>query len=310
MTEIRFGVIYSRLHPVVPIPRFAEAVESTGLDSLWVTEGLANEMPALDIMLALGAFVQHTKRITVGTCVVLTPLRNPALLAKEVATLDYLSNGRVVLGIGVGGSENSNPASFQVCGVSRKERGARCDEGLEIMTKLWTGAPVSHSGRFYQFKDIAMGPRPIQQPHPPIWAGGAAKGVLKRTARWCDGFVPTGVSPQGYMKLWDQVQRYGEEFGRDTSKITKAAHLYYCMAGTREEARKIAEDTLTRRYGYQVSLPDDARFAFGTPRDCMETIEGFMKVGVEHFVFNPARPLPEVFGDVERLAADVMPNFK
>ncbi|MEE9198698.1 MAG: LLM class flavin-dependent oxidoreductase [Dehalococcoidia bacterium] len=310
MADIKFGVIYSRLHQVTPIPEFARAVEGLDFDSLWVTEGLANELPALDIMLALGAFVHHTQRITLGTCVVLVPLRNPAILAKQTATLDLLSGGRIVLGVGVGGSQNSNPASFHVCGVSTKERGARCDEALEIMTKLWTGASVSHSGRFYQFQDIFMEPRPIQRPHPPIWAGGAAVGVLRRTARWCDGFVPTAVSAQEYARLWDRVQRFGEEYRRDTSGITRAVHLYYCLAGSREEAREIAEDTLTQRYGYKVTLHDDDRYAIGTVKDCIRTIESFIKVGVTHFVFNTARPLPEVLGQVERLGQELMPHFK
>ena len=95
-------------------------------------------MPALDIMLAFGAFVQHTQRITVGTCVVIAPLRNPAILAKETATLDFLSGGRVVLGVGVGGSSNSRSDAFDVCGVDPRQRGAITDEMLEIMTKLWT----------------------------------------------------------------------------------------------------------------------------------------------------------------------------
>ena len=206
MPDPKFGVIYSRLHPVVPIPEFAHTIEDAGYDSLWVTEGLVNEMPALDIMLALGAFVQHTKRLTVGTCVVLAPLRNPAILAKETATLDFLSGGRVVLGVGVGGSSNSRSDAFDVCGVDPRQRGAITDEMLEIMTKLWTAKPVSHSGRFHSFENIEMGPIPVQKPHPPLWAGGEAEGVLCRAARWCQGFVPSNPGVQEYVRLWDRIE--------------------------------------------------------------------------------------------------------
>ena len=310
MADPKFGVIYSRLHPVVPIPVFAEAVEEMDFDSLWVTEGLVNEMPALDIMLALGAFVQHTRKLTVGTCVVLLPLRNPALMAKEVATLDFLSEGRVVLGVGVGGSNNSEPAAFEVCGVDVKERGSRTDEALEIMTKLWTGKPVTHKGRFYQFEDITMGPRPVQQPHPPLWAGGVARGVLRRTARWCDGFVPISVGAEAYRRLWDDIERFGEEYGRDTSGITKAVHLYFCISETRERARGIARETLLKRYGREPEFHDNAGMAIGTARDCIETIESYMKVGVSHFILNTARPLIEVRRDIEKFAEEVMPHFR
>lgn len=310
MPDIKFGVIYSRLHVVTPIPEFARAVEDWGLDAVWVTEGVANQMAALDPLLAMGAFAHYTRKITVGTCVLLLPLRNPALLAKEVATLDFLSEGRIVLGIGVGGSSNSGITDFHACNVPVKERGARSDEALEIMIKLWTGEPVSHDGRFYQFENVKMEPRPVQEPHPPLWAGGQAEGVLKRTARYCDGFVPMGITPEEYGQMWSRVEGYGEQYGRDTSSITKAAHLYFSMGRSREEAREVARDILTERYGWDPQLDEDGRYAFGTAEDCIETIEGFVKAGVTDFVFNTTRPLPEVLEHVERLATEIMPHFK
>ena len=141
MPDPKFGVIYSRLHPVVPIPEVRPCHRGRGLRLSVGHRGPGKRDPALDIMLALGAFVQHTKQLTVGTCVVLAPLRNPAILAKETATLDFLSEGRVVLGVGVGGSSNSRMDAFSVCGVDPRQRGAITDEMLEIMTKLWTAKP-------------------------------------------------------------------------------------------------------------------------------------------------------------------------
>ena len=310
MPDPKFGVIYSRLHPVVPIPEFAHTIEDAGYDSLWVTEGLVNEMPALDIMLALGAFVQHTKRLTVGTCVVLVPLRNPAILAKETATLDFLSEGRVVLGVGVGGSSNSRMDAFTVCGVDPRERGARADETLEIMTKLWSGKPVSHSGRFYSFEGIEMGPVPVQKPHPPLWAGGEAEGVLRRAARWCQGFVPSNPGVQEYVRLWDRIEGYADKYGTDTSKITKAVHLYFAMGESRESALDTVRATLAKRYGFEPHLPDLRAILVGTPDDCVQTIEDHMKVGVTHFVLNAARPLTEVKADYEKFAETVLPRFR
>ena len=309
MPDTKFGVIYSRLHPVTPIPEFARAIEDSGYDSLWVTEGLVNEMPALDIMLALGAFVQHTSRITVGTCVVIAPLRNPAILAKETATLDFLSGGRVVLGVGVGGSSNSRSDAFDVCGVDPRQRGAITDEMLEIMTKLWSAKPVSHQGRFHSFENIEMGPAPVQKPHPPLWAGGEAEGVLRRAARWCQGFVPSNPGVEEYGRLWGRIEGYADKYGTDASKITKAVHLYFAMGESREEGRETVRSTLAKRYGYEPYLPDPRAILIGTPDDCAQTIEDHMKIGVTHFVLNCARPLPEVKGDYERFAETVMPRF-
>lgn len=310
MANPQFGVIYSRLHPVVPIPEFASAIEDSGYDSLWVTEGLVNEMPALDIMLALGAFVQHTRRITVGTCVVIAPLRNPAILAKETATLDFLSGGRVVLGVGVGGSSNSRSDAFDVCGVDSRQRGAITDETLEIMIKLWMARPVSHRGRFHSFENIEMGPAPVQKPHPPLWAGGEAEGVLRRAARWCQGFVPSNPGVEKYGQLWGRIEGYANKYGTDASGITRAVHLYFAMGESRESARDLVHTTLAKRYGFEPSLPDPRSILVGTADDCAQTIEDHIKIGVTHFVLNCARPLPEVKGDYERFAETVLPRFK
>ncbi len=310
MSNVNLGVMFDRLFTIVSLPQYASAVEDMGFDSVWVPEGLVNETPEMDIIMSMSGFIHKTKKITVGTCVLLLPLRNPAILAKEVATLDFLSGGRVVLGIGVGGSLDSNPASFEVSGVSLRERGARCDENLEIMTKLWSSTAVSHKGRFYQFNNMKMEPTPVQKPHPPIWAGGVVDAVLRRTARYCDGFLPLSVNSQEYVKLWDSIERYGEQYGRDTSKITKAMLMFYNLADSREEGRRMGEDVLNKRRGFDVTLPGDGRYAFGTVQDCVQALENFVKIGVSYFVFCPIAPMQEVMDQVERLGTEILPHFR
>ena len=233
MTDIKFGFHYGRIHEEHPPHIFAPTVESMGFDSVWLAEGLVNELPMLDIMMAMSTFVHHTRRLTVGGGVVLLPLRHPAILAKEVSTLDRLSGGRIILGIGVGGPPHSNPASFEVTGVKLSERGARTDECLEIMTKLWGGEPVSHHGRFYHFNDISMTPPPLQHPHPPLWAGGMSSQMLRRTARWCDGFFPVDVSPSEYLDALGRIKGYADGFGRSVDGLTKAIHLFFRLGRTK-----------------------------------------------------------------------------
>jgi probable F420-dependent oxidoreductase len=310
MARPRFGVIYSRLHPFIAPAEFARKAEALGYDSVWATEGLVNELPALDPVVAIAGFALGTTRVAVGSCVLLSPLRSPIILAKQIASLDVLSGGRVVFGIGVGGSTLSNPDAYRALGIAVHERGARCDEGIEIMRKLWSGQRVSHTGRFYRFDDIAMEPVPLQRPHPPIWAGGAADGVLRRTARSCDGFVPIGSGAENYRRHWERIGAFAGEFGRDSAAITRAVHLYYCMARNRPEGHAVAERTLTERYGYRVSLPDDDRFPFGNADDCLETIAAYRAAGVEHFVLNPVRPLGEVVVEVERFAESLLPEIR
>ena len=305
----RFGIVYSRLHNVILPTDFAGEVEALGYDAVWATEGLVNQLPALDPLLVMAELARGAKRLKVGSSVILSPLRNAATLAKEVATLDFLSNGRIVLGVGVGGSDLSNPADYAVSGIDTAERGARCDEGIEVMKKLWTGKTVSHHGRFYNFDDIYMLPKPVQSPHPPIWIGGNAPGVLRRAGRLGDGFVPVGEGASAYQRLWDRVRSHAEQAGRDGSEITAAVHLYFCMANSRANAKALVERTLAERYGFDVALEDDQRFLLGNADDCSEVVERYLAAGVEEFVINTVRPLSEVTSDIEKFATLVMPKF-
>ena len=146
MAKPKFGFHYSRIENVIPPPDFAHLAEEMEFDSVWVPEALVNEVPAGDIMMTMSALVHHSSSITVGAGAVLLPLRNPVVLAKEFATLDIHSEGRIIVGFGVGGPPDSHPDAFEACGVSLRERGNLTDEALEIMTKLWTGEAVDHQG--------------------------------------------------------------------------------------------------------------------------------------------------------------------
>ena len=210
MNDIKFGFHYGRIHDHHPPSTFAPELESMGFDSVWLAEGLVNERPMLDIMMAMSAFVHHSQNLTVAGGVILLALRHPAILAKELATLDWLSNGRIIVGFGVGGPPHSNPASFEAAGVKLTERGTRTDECIEIMTKLWRAERVSHHGRYYHFDDNCMTPGPLQRPHPRLWAGGMSAQMLHRTARWCDGFIPVDVNPTQYRDALIRIEKFAE----------------------------------------------------------------------------------------------------
>ena len=146
MPEPRFGVIYSRLHPVMAPADFGRRAEDAGYDSIWVTEGLANQRAALDPVVAMTAIAAGTTDITVGSCVILLPLRTPAIFAKEIASLDVLANGRIVLGVGVGASALSNPADFRAVGIDPGHRGALCDETSTVWWRFGAVCPSPITG--------------------------------------------------------------------------------------------------------------------------------------------------------------------
>ena len=311
MVALQFGVMHSRFYPAIRPDAFAATLEGLGFDSAWVGEGLASPVPALDPVVCMTAMVHATESITVGSSVILLPVHNPAILAKQIASLDALSGGRIVLGIGVGGSGMSDRGAYEVTDTDERARGARCDDYLEVMIKLWSGEVISHRGRFFQAEDIAMAPTPTQRPHPPIWAGGDAEGMLRRAGRIGQGFVPVAPGVAAYATHWRRIQAHAAQAGRDESALTPALHLYYhCSPGhTPVETHAEAERNLSHRYGHTVALADDGRFAFGDEETCAATIAAYRDVGVRHFVLNLACPIEAVQAELERFATRMLPRF-
>ncbi len=306
MGEVKFGPLYSRIHELVGVKEFADATVQMGFDSIWVPDTMVTAEHALDCFPVLGAFVEHTKKLILGTCVVVVPLRHPAILAKEVATLDYLSGGRIVLGVGAGPTRTR---AFEAAGVDTRERGARTDEALEIMKGLWTDEPFTHRGFFYEFEDMFMEPKPVQRPGPPIWVGGHSEGALRRAGRFGDGFMPAAVTPAVYQRAMMKIERYCEEFGRDPGLVTRAMHLYFRVANSEAEASARATEDMTNRTGRPMEvLP--YRSAIGTVDDCIRAVERFISCGVEHVVVNPVCKRPEFMGQMEIFATQIMPRFR
>src|SRR4051794_9297474 len=173
-----------------------ELVDRSGYDSLWVGDHISFAVPVLDPLLQLAQAAMVSRRLTLGTSVYLLPLRHPAPVAKQVSTLDHLTEGRLIFGVGVGGEF---PKEYEVCGVPRNERGARLSEGIGLLRRFWSGENVTHDGRFYGgFADIPMQPPARQRGGPPIWCGGRSDGALRRTGRLADGWLSYVVTPEMY----------------------------------------------------------------------------------------------------------------
>src|ERR1043165_9095567 len=143
-------------------------VDDCGYDSLWVGDHIAFAVAIFDPLLQLAQAAVVSRRLKLGTNVYLVPSRHPVPIAKQAATLDHLSEGRLIFGVGVGGEF---PKEFEACGVPLSERGARLSESLDLLRKLWSGEPASHAGRFFQFDKVMMQPPPRQPGGPPLWCG-------------------------------------------------------------------------------------------------------------------------------------------
>ena len=201
--------------------------------------------PVLDPFTALGAFAARTRRIRLGTGVLLLPLRNPSLVAKAIATLDHFSNGRALLGVGLGGEFQPE---YAACGIPLRERGRRANEALEAITALWTRTPAGFSGRFFQLDGAVMQPQPLQQPHPPIWVGGRSEAALARAGRYGDSWFAYFVTPERFRTSFDIASAHWHK--RDTPKTSFSGGivLYFCLAPSYEQAKHEAIRYLSTEY--------------------------------------------------------------
>ena len=231
MTNVQFGVQYNgvSMSAVIGPLEFARRMESLGYCSYFVPE--LETLPTLDPFVLLAAVAQHTERMRLGTGVAVLPFRTPYQMAKIATSIDVLSGGRMVLGLGSGGVFNDD---FGVEGVRPEDRRAITDERLELVRRLLSEERVTHSGAFHRMEDMALEPRSVQQPHLPIWTGAMwngrfSKRMLERTARWADGFHPHGMTPRGYAEGKAAIEEMAAGLGRDPSRLEWSCNMYLCM---------------------------------------------------------------------------------
>ena len=302
MADVKFGVL---LWPM-PLDQ-AQRVEELGFDSLWVSEHMLFYVPTFDAITVLAAFAARTQRILLGSAVLLLPLRHPTVVAKEVASLDIISNGRIILGVGVGGEF---PREFVACGVPVKERGKRTDEAIEVMRRLWSESSVNHEGRFFRLEDANMQPKPVQKPGPPIWIAGRSEAAIKRAASLGDGYMPYLFSPERYRDSLEKVSALAQQQGRDPAAIEAGMYQFICVADTYEEARQRANQDLSIRYNQPFDRIVDRYCALGTPDQCAERLGQYVEAGVRHLILVPIPSPRGLDADLETYAREVVPTVR
>lgn len=284
-----------------------EQVDRCGYDSLFAGDHVAFAVPILDPLLQLAQAAAFTRRLTLGTCVYLLPLRHPSGVAKQVATLDHLTEGRLIFGVGAGGEF---PGEFDLCGVPLKERGTRLTEGLEVLRKLWTGKSASHAGRHYRFGPAQMLPPARQAAGPPIWVGGRSDAALKRAALHGDGWVSYVVTPEMYAESVAALQRFSAAQGVAARRFTTAHLLFLRVDRDEAAAFEAANACLSVRYGMDFSKATQRYAALGSPAQVARRIRAFHASGVRHVVLDFVGPYDERDAQIERFACDVRPLLR
>ncbi|HEY5300010.1 MAG TPA: LLM class flavin-dependent oxidoreductase [Acetobacteraceae bacterium] len=314
-TRLRIGVqtIHRRTEPATApweprideLVSLVELVDRSGYDSLWVGDHIAFAIPILDPLLQLAQAAVVSRRLLLGTGVYLLPLRHPAPVAKQVATLDHLTEGRLIFGVGVGGEF---PQEYAVCGVPLAERGARLTEGVGLLREFWSGAPVSHEHGFYGgFHDVAMRPPPRQPGGPPIWFGGRSKGALARTGRLGDGYISYVVTPEMYAQSLAGIEAAMTQAGR-VPRIFGTGHLLFTrLDASFDAALDAASTALSVRYAMDFRRPAQKYCALGTPAEVATRIRAFHAAGVRHVVLDFVGPYEDRDRQITWFAQEAMP---
>ena len=280
---------------------FARRAEQAGVHSVWATDRIVDSTP--DVFVTLGAIAATTSRVLIGSSVILGVLRPPLLVAKAAATLDVMSGGRLILGLGVG----SRPEDFSATEIPIRQRGTRMDELVEICKLAWSGAPVQYRGRHHTIDIGPMRELPMQKPHPPVWFGGSAEAVLRRTARVGQGYIAsTSSGPAGFRKAWAAIRGYCAEAGRDPSEITPAALAYASVADDREQAREAMRQHLLRSFG-PARLERGLGRLVGTPEDLVRGAHEYFVAGVNVLILGSVSADPR---HLDLLCERVLPAIR
>lgn len=289
---MKFGLSLSNnqgIEKVQDIVQLAVRAEELGLDSVWASDHIFNvsyvlerigNRPYYDPLTILTYVAARTERIALGTSVLVLPYHQPMRLAKVAATLDVMSGGRLLLGVGVGVIEQE----LNAVGSPYAERGAISDETIDILKCLWTEDEPSHQGRYYQFSGMKFSPKPLQKPHIPLLIGGVSRAAIRRAARVGNGWHPTAMPPNELRAAMDYLAQEAQAAGRSAADIPVSISIP--MQGGRA-----------------------GRYGLGTePGEMVEKLQAFKQAGVDTVVVAPyTSDAQEMVRGLEVLAQDVLP---
>jgi alkanesulfonate monooxygenase len=305
-----FGIAMRNFTKAPEMPNAAELIdygvrmEALGYESVWAWDhillGVAPSFPIHEALTILTAVAARTSRIKVGTGILVLPVRNPVILAKELATIDHISNGRLILGTAVGWYKRE----FDSLGADFTQRGKMMEQGLEILKRLWTEDMVDADYPPYKLRGAVLQPKPVQKPHPPILIGGYVDAVLKRVATKGDGWLTYYYTVDSFKKSWAKIRAFAEGAGRDPAELSATNQLPICV-GPRARVEAPMKHWLQTEWDYaswSESTMDSA--IMGTPEECVEQLEPHIEAGLDRIIFVPYRYEAE---QVEAIARQIIP---
>jgi probable F420-dependent oxidoreductase len=340
MTQVSFGVRVPNSGPLASVEnivRAATEAEALGFDSIFVHdhvvwssamhrhhissgahEALLDDQTAdfYESLTTIGYLAAVTRRVQIGVACLVMPTRNPIYAAKQLATLDHLSGGRLLAGVGLGSKATFESDEFEVFGVPFNKRGRITDEYIEAMKAIWEQPLASYEGEFVSFKDAEIFPKPVQKPGPPLWVGGWTDHAARRTGRLGDAWVPGWLSPAEMGRGAEVVRQTATEHGRDPEAITIAVEKLTVIDRDRDAAMARAIPTVqTSSKTYERDV-DQIQFAldrhiFGSVDDVKRRVAEFVENGVNHFELKLIYPtMDELTRQMELWAEEILPLYR
>lgn len=282
------------------------ALEDLGVDSLWVGGHVSAPNGAPEAMVQLARLSALAERARIGSSILLLPLYPPALVAKQIADLDRYTGGRVTLGIGVGGEY---PGEFRACGVPIAERGARTDEAIALIRRLWSAEEISHPGPFFPMEQVRIHPAPAQPGGPPIVVAGRKDPAMRRAARLGDGWFPYLYSPRAYAQSVEKIRAFAAEAGRDLAGFEWMVFLFTNIGDDGDAAREEMAAFLGETYSQDFRQMVDHVTAAGTVDEVTARVQQFVQAGARHIVFTVGAREGRL-EMMRRLLAEVTPRLR
>ena len=269
-------------HETTEILELADYAESVGLDSVWIGDSLLAK-PRHEPLSLIAAIAGRTKKIELGTGVLLPMLRNPVVLAHQLATIDQISEGRIILGIGTARDVPTIRNEFKAAGVPFEKRIGTMLEQVKLCRALWSGEKVNWNGR-WNVKDAELAPKPFSKGGPRIWGGGGVPAALKRSARYFDGWFPSGPgNGEDWQKSWQELKDYAKEAGRQKSDIIGAAYITVAINNNVTDAEKELDEYLANYYLRPAELVRNEQYSFAGDKAMVTAwLNEFIEAGASH----------------------------
>ncbi len=298
--------------PEMPDPKglveYGVRMEQLGFDSVWVWDhillGVEPSFPIIDSLTLLTAIAARTRTIQLGTGVLVLPLRNPLIMAKQLSSLDLLSAGRLILGVASGWYKRE----FDAVGVPFEKRGRIMDDHLEILKRFWTEDRVDGEYGQHNIRGGVMYPKPARQPRPPILIGGYVDRVLKRAALSGDGWLTYFYRPESFARSWEKIRSFAKEGGKDPDALLNAAQLPIRIGPSRAAVESEMMEWLGKEWDYaswSESTKDSA--ILGTVDECVAQLKEHLDAGVQKLIFVPYK---YEMDQIETIAREIVPRLK